>query len=129
MNNQIQQSISRIALLTAALLAGALTGCRTGTQSKSPPTLKAAYKHHFYVGVAINRTIVTGATDQTNEFFSRPREQVDKDIALVKQEFDQISPENDLKWEMIQPYEGPNGYDFGAADAYVNFGISNHMYI
>ena len=107
------------------LLSALLSGCAT----KSPPTLKAAYKHHFYVGVAINRTIVTGATDQTNEFFSRPREQVDKDIALVKEQFNQTSPENDLKWEMIQPYEGPSGYDFAAADAYVNFGISNHMYI
>ena len=136
---------------TAVLLAAGLSGCATGSNtyhsvnipkgaavlcsraagpiSQSPPTLKAAYKHHFYVGVAINRTIVTGPTDQTNEFFSRPHEQVEKDIALVKQQFNQIAPENDLKWEMIQPYEGPNGYDFGAADAYVNFGISNHMYI
>ncbi len=57
------------------------------------------------------------------------QEQVDKDIALVKQQFNQISPENDLKWEIIQPYEGSNGYNFGPADAYVNFGIKNHMYI
>ncbi|HKI68468.1 MAG TPA: endo-1,4-beta-xylanase, partial [Verrucomicrobiae bacterium] len=41
----------------------------------------------------------------------------------------QISPENDLKWAIIQPRPGPDGYNFGPADAYVNFGLSNHMYI
>jgi endo-1,4-beta-xylanase len=103
-----------------------LTGCAsvTGTKSKSPPTLKAAYKHHFYMGVAISRSVATGTAG-----FNQSQAQVDKDIALVKQQFNQISPENDLKWEIIQPYEGSNGYNFGPADAYVNFGISNHMYI
>src|SRR5665213_141365 len=112
--------------LTALLLAVMLTGCLslTGTKSKSPPTLKTAYKHHFYVGVAINRSVATGTAG-----FNQSQAQVDKDIALVKQQFNQTSPENDLKWEIIQPDEGPNGYNFGPADAYVNFGISNHMYI
>jgi endo-1,4-beta-xylanase len=128
MNNQTQQSVSRISLLAAVLLAGALTGCVTGTKSKSPPTLKAAYKHHFHVGVAINHSVATGTADEAGGF-GRTQEQLDKDIALVKQQFNQISPENDLKWEMIQPRPGPDGYDFGPADAYVNFGLSNHMYI
>ena len=112
--------------LTALLLAVMLTGCLslTGTKSKSPPTLKTAYKHHFYVGVAISRSVTAGTAG-----FNQSQAQVDKDVALVKQQFNQTSPENDLKWEMIQPYEGSNGYNFGPADAYVNFGISNHMYI
>jgi GH35 family endo-1,4-beta-xylanase/enterochelin esterase-like enzyme len=91
-------------------------------------TLKEAYKGHFYVGVAINRTIATGAAVRSN-YARRRQEQVEKDIALVKQQFDQISPENDLKWALIQPRPGPDGYDFGPADAYVNFGVRNHMYI
>ena len=114
--------------ITSLLLAGMLAGFAAGTNSESPPTLKAAYKDHFYVGVAINRTIATGKAVQADNV-NRTQEQVDKDVALVKEQFNQTSPENDLKWEMIQPYEGPNGYDFGAADAYVNFGLSNHMYI
>jgi len=116
--------------LTALLLAVMLTGCvsMTGTKSKSPPTLKAAYKHHFYVGVAINRTIDMNAAVSADNV-NRNMEQVEKDIALVKTQFNQISPENDLKWEIIQPYEGLNGFNFGPADAYVNFGIKNHMYI
>src|ERR1035441_9007211 len=60
---------------------------------------------------------------------NRNMDQVNQDVALAKEQFDQISPENDLKWALIQPYEGPDGYDFAPADAYVNFGLSNHMYI
>jgi endo-1,4-beta-xylanase len=115
-------------IVTALLLAGLLTGCVSGTKSKSPPTLKAAYKHDFYVGVAINRTIAT-STAVLADNVNRNMEQVQKDVALVKEQFNQIAPENDLKWEIIQPYEGPNGYNFGPADAFVNFGLSNHMYI
>jgi endo-1,4-beta-xylanase len=90
-----------------------------------PMTLKDACKDDFLIGAAINRTIATGAADNAN----RSQEQVEKDIALVKEQFNQISPENDLKWQLIQPREGADGYDFGPADAYVNFGLSNHMYI
>ena len=113
-----------IGWLAAALLAVGATA-----RPADMPTLKDAYKKYFYVGVAINRDIATGTAGQTNDFFSRSPEQVDKDIALVKEQFNQISPENDLKWQLIHPQPGPDGYDFGPADAYVNFGLSNHMYI
>jgi endo-1,4-beta-xylanase len=52
-----------------------------------------------------------------------------KDIALLKEQFNQISPENDLKWQMVHPTEGADGYNFGAADAFVNFGLSNNMQV
>jgi endo-1,4-beta-xylanase len=108
-------------------LALCFSGCAT-RETGAPTTLKGAFKNSFYVGVAINRAIATGTADQ-DDFFSRPQEQVDKDIALVKEQFNQISPENDLKWALIHPREGGDGYDFGPADAFVNFGLSNHMYI
>jgi endo-1,4-beta-xylanase len=113
-----------IGLFAAAAL---LTSCTTINPGQ-PKTLKAAYKHHIYVGVAINRAVATGSADEAGGF-GQTQKQLDKDIALVKQQFNQISPENDLKWEMIQPQPGPDGYDFGPADAYVNFGLSNHLYI
>ena len=116
-----------IYLLLASLSAGLLAGCVT-TRSHAPTTLKDAYKNHFHVGVAVNRPTILQATVQADNT-SRNVEQLAKDVTLIKEQFNQIVPENDLKWEMIQPYEGPNGYDFGAADAFVNFGISNHMYI
>ena len=46
---------SRIGLLTAVLLALGATARATDTS-----TLKATYKDHFYVGVAINRSMATG---------------------------------------------------------------------
>jgi endo-1,4-beta-xylanase len=94
----------------------------------TPVTLKDAYKDYFYIGVAINRTIATHTAVRADNV-NRSLQRVEKDIALTTEQFDQISPENDLKWSLIQPREGPNGYDFGPADAYVNFGLSNHMYI
>ena len=52
-----------------------------------------------------------------------------KTLLSSKEQFNQISPENDLKWALIHPRPGADGYNFGPADAYVNFGLSNHMYI
>jgi endo-1,4-beta-xylanase len=91
-------------------------------------TLKDAFKDHFYVGTAINRSVATGVPIQ-NPFFSRSAEQLAKDLDLIKQQFNQVSPENDLKWALIHPREGTNGYNFAPADAFVNFGLGNHMYL
>ncbi|HZR17616.1 MAG TPA: endo-1,4-beta-xylanase [Verrucomicrobiae bacterium] len=113
---------SQILPVTLALLA-------IGAAAPSgEPSLKDAYKDHFYVGVAINRTIATGNAVRADNV-NRRLEQVAKDISLVKAQFNQISPENDLKWALIHPREGADGYDFGPADAYVNFGVSNNMYL
>jgi endo-1,4-beta-xylanase len=114
---------SHIGLLTAALLAIGATA-----RSADMPSLKDAFKDHFCVGAAINRTIATGAAVRADNV-NRTLEQVNKDIALVKEQFNQIAPENDLKWALIHPREGADGYNFAPADAYVNFGLSNGMYI
>ncbi len=114
---------SRPFVLTAVLLAISATA-----QSADMSALKDVYKNHFYVGVAINRTIATGTAGRADNV-NRTQEQDEKDIALVKQQFNQISPENDLKWALIHPRPGPDGYNFGPADAYVDFGLSNRMYI
>jgi endo-1,4-beta-xylanase len=114
-----------INLLTATLLA---IGSTTQAAENQPATLKDAYKNHFYVGVAINRTIAMNA-DVRADNVNRSLEQINKDIAVVTEQFNQISPENDLKWALIQPNPGSDGYNFGPADAYVNFGLTNHMYI
>jgi endo-1,4-beta-xylanase len=114
---------SRIGVLTAVLLAVGATA-----RSADTPTLKEAYKAHFHVGAAINRTIATSTAVRADNV-NRTLELVDKDIALVKEQFNQISPENDLKWQLIHPREGADGYNFGPADAFVDFGLSNNMYI
>jgi endo-1,4-beta-xylanase len=122
MKSRSSNLIRTISLSAAFLILG------TSAHSADPPALKDAYKDHFYVGVAINRTIATSTAVQADNV-NRNMGQVEKDVALVKQQFNQISPENDLKWQLIQPREGPDGYNFGPADAYVNFGLSNNMYI
>jgi endo-1,4-beta-xylanase len=110
-----------VPILVAAVLA-------VVNDAHAQSTLKDAYKDHFYMGVAINRTIATGKAVPANNV-SRTQQQVEKDIALVQGQYNQIAPENDLKWQLIHPREGADGYDFAPADAFVNFGVSNKMYI
>jgi len=106
----------QIALFTAALLA-----LSTTVWSAQTPTLKDAYQGHFRVGTAINRSVATGSG------FRRTPEQIGNDIALVKEQFNQVVAENEMKWALIHPREGADGYSFAAADAFVDFGLRNHM--
>ena len=123
MNTHSSNFNARVGLHTAVLLAFCATA-----QSADLPTLKDAYKDHFYVGVAINRTIATASAVRADNV-NRNLGQVNRDIALVKEQFNQIVPENDLKWQLVHPQPGPDGYNFGPTDAFVNFGLSNHLYL
>ncbi len=107
----------RTGLLAALLFASGVIAW-----AADAPTLKGAYREDFQVGVAVNRSIVTGTPSPR-----RVAALVAQDTELAKAQFNQISPENDLKWQLIHPREGPDGYDFGPADAFVNFGLSNRM--
>ena len=110
------------------ILAAVLLALGTTAQAAEKPTLKDAYKDHFYVGVAVNRPTMLQQVVQADNV-NRTLEQLGSDIALVKAQFNQIVPENDTKWALIHPNPGPNGYDFAPADAFVNFGLSNNMYL
>lgn len=114
---------SPVCLLAAALL---ITGNAASAADKL--TLKDAYKDQFRVGVAINRPIAMG-NDAKADNVNRTLEQVKADTAVVLEQFDHIAPENDLKWQLIHPNEGPNGYDFAPADAFVEFGMKHNLYI
>ena len=96
-------------------MAASLTGCATGGGSHAKPTLKGAFKNDFKIGVAINARQITGV--DTNG------------VALIKAQFNSISPENVLKWALVHPNPGPDGYDFRLADQYVEFGEKNKMLI
>ncbi len=112
-------STARTILLMAALIAIA----PTARSADKPVTLKDAYRDHFLVGAAINRNMATGTAGR------RSAEQTSQDVAFIKEQFNQISPENDLKWQLVHPREGAEGYDFAPADAFVDFGLSNRMYV
>ena len=107
----------------ASLLTGVLVALAPIARSGETPALKEAFKDYFYVGTAVNRALVTGTS------FRRSSEQVSRDIALVRAQFDQVVAENDMKWALIHPRPEPDGYDFGPADAFVNFGLTNRMYL
>jgi len=81
--------------------------------AQNQSTLKDAYKDCFMVGAALNPAQFTGQ-DQAED-------------AIIKTQFNTISPENILKWEVVHPR--PGAYDFSAADKYVEFGQQNHMFI
>ena len=98
-----------------------------GTPAKSADAssaLKDAFKDHFRVGAAINRSQTTGRS-----VGRRTLEQIEGEVALIKAQFNQITAENDMKWERIHPREGPAGYDFGPADAFVEFGEKYGLYL
>ncbi len=76
-------------------------------------TLQDAFKADFLIGAALNP--------------SQFSEQNKMQAALVKAQFNSISPENILKWSSIHP--APGRFNFGPADRYVEFGEANRMVI
>lgn len=95
-----------------SLLLAALIGA-VALASAQQPTLKDAYNGCFLVGAALNPSQFTGENA--------------RQAALIKAQFDTISPENVLKWERVHPQ--PDKYNFGPSDQYVDFGQHNHMFI
>jgi endo-1,4-beta-xylanase len=81
--------------------------------AQTPPALKDVFKGYFRVGAAINQA----------QFEERDA----RGAAIVREQFDTISPENVLKWESVHPR--PDAYAFDAPDRYVAFGEKNHMFI
>ena len=141
MKTQRSTFSSRISLFTIVLIfIGATVGCTNTTTAiaatddnsaapAKPTTLKDAYKDYFYIGCAVNRLITTGRVDVQADNANRTQEQLEKDIALVKTQYNQVVNENDLKPVLIHPNPGPDGYNFGPADAFVKFGEENNMYL
>ena len=109
---------SGVGLLAALLVVGVVAQA-----ADAPVALKDAFKDHFLVGTAVNRAVTTGRG------FRRSPEQVNADIALVKAQFNQLVAENEMKWASLHPRPGADGYDFRAADDFVNFGLNNKMYL
>jgi endo-1,4-beta-xylanase len=77
------------------------------------PTLKNAFKNDFLIGTALLESRLGG--ENSNE------------MALIKSQFNAISPQNALKWMFVHPV--PGVYRFAPADRFVEFGVENHMFI
>ena len=81
--------------------------------ASAQPSLKEAFKDHFLIGAALNE----------NQFTERDT----RGAAIVKAQFNTITPENVLKWASIHPE--PDTYGFSPGDRYVEFGEKNKMFI
>lgn len=104
------------------LLAAALLAATTfDASAEHPATLKDAYQPHFKIGTCINRGVTTG------KGWRRSDDQVKTDIALVQAQFNQVVAENEMKWMNLHPRAGKDGYDWTAADAFVDFGTKHNM--
>jgi endo-1,4-beta-xylanase len=90
-----------------------LSALYTLAQTSASATLKDTFEDAFYVGVAVNSSQITGAD-------------ADGD-ALIVEQFNSITPENVMKWEVIHPRT--DAYNFSVADKYVEFGQQHRMFI
>ena len=77
------------------------------------PTLKEAFEGSFMIGTALNEAHLFGEDM--------------KGVELTKAQFNAITPENVMKWELIHPE--PGVYDFEAPDRFVDFGEENGMFM
>lgn len=75
--------------------------------------LKSTYTDAFKIGAAVNNDIVSGKDSLSQ--------------SIVKAHFNSITAENVMKAEIINPK--PNEFHFEQADAYVDFGQKNNMFI
>src|SRR5438045_2095319 len=82
-------------------------------QPKATPALKDVFAAAFRVGAALNSRQFSGADE--------------KGGALVKAQYNTISPENVLKWEIVHPEVAR--FDFTQSDRYVAFGEANGMFV
>lgn len=85
----------------------------TATFSEAQPTLKAVYKDAFKMGVAVNDAVVSGQDKASQE--------------IVVKQFNTITLENSMKAGLINPQ--PGVFKFEPADAYIEFGKKNNMFI
>lgn len=108
----------RCKLITTTLFSVGLTAGSAETVA----TLKDAFKDHFKIGTAINRSVASGTAG-----FRRTADEVSRDVALVKEQFNQITAENEMKWMSVHPQAGKDGYNWAAADTFVEFGTKNQM--
>lgn len=100
-------------LLMGVVLAVGAALTLFSTQAEN--TLKSAFEMKFLVGSALNRWQFSDPSNAQTQ--------------LALKHFNSISPENALKWESLHRREGVEGFNFEAADQFVDLGVKNNMYI
>lgn len=97
-----------IAKISIASLALSIAGCQD-TEDKAIPSLKSAFEGKFTVGA----TLSNGMLETMN----------DPGFAIVEKHFNSISPENCMKWGIMNPE--PDTFELEHADRFVDYGSEN----
>lgn len=95
--------------ICALLLSSLLTSGLYAQEQNS--SLQQAYSTHFMIGTALSAGQIQGKEPGT--------------LALVKQQFNAVTAENVMKWEIIEPVEGQ--FNFAAADAMIAYAEANNI--
>ncbi|MFE2641559.1 endo-1,4-beta-xylanase [Streptomyces nigra] len=121
-----------VALATAALALPLLGGSASATPKagpKAPPhahaapdRLRAAAPEGFVIGTA-----VAGGGHHLEQDYPDPFTYDKEYRKVLGREFSSVSPENQMKWDYIHPER--DRYDFGQADAIVEFARKNHQVV
>ncbi|MAV75396.1 MAG: 1,4-beta-xylanase [Cellvibrionales bacterium] len=88
-------------------------GLFEGNTEAQEASIHTNFSKHFMIGTAVSAKQILGGDRST--------------LDLIKKEFNAITPENIMKWELIHPK--PNVYEFKAADALVNFAEQNDIFL
>jgi endo-1,4-beta-xylanase len=104
------RSGGRLRLLAICMIA-AVSCARTTAVMAADDSLKDAYKDDFLIGVALGGDL--------------PDDYSPQELAVIKSQFNAITPENCMKPEEIHPKE--KIWDFEQPDALVKFAEDNHM--
>ncbi len=94
---------------TAAVTVGALVVAAGGASAAASSLKAGAEANGRYFGVAV------GQRDLSNSSATN----------LAGAQFDMVTPENEMKWDTIEPNNGQ--YNFGPGDAIVNFATSHNQ--
>jgi endo-1,4-beta-xylanase len=97
---------------TMLAFAGALS-ITVVTGAAEPPALRSVAPKGLLIGAAVNQRQSDGKDAAA--------------VAIVTRHFNQVSPENLLKWGPVHPE--PDRFDFEPADRYVEFGRRNGMFV
>jgi endo-1,4-beta-xylanase len=92
-------------------LTGLLAAALLHAAAAAEPTLREVFKDDFTVGVALNTWTVNGRNAEA--------------AALAGAQFNSLTAENDMKWQLIHPE--PGRFRFEAADAYFKFAEKYRM--
>lgn len=97
------------------LIAAHFIGCNSEAANQEPEqtTLRDAFSDAFLIGTALNERQIYGEDQQGQE--------------LAVREFNAVTAENVMKWEII--HSEPGVYDFDVADAMIELAEENDMFV